>query len=38
MSDGGLTRSAADVQYDLSIADGTLTVSLSYPPYKSIEG
>ncbi|KAF4318010.1 hypothetical protein BBO99_00005460 [Phytophthora kernoviae] len=27
-----------DVQYDLSIADNLLTVSMAYPPYKALEG
>ncbi|RLN46293.1 hypothetical protein BBJ29_003778 [Phytophthora kernoviae] len=27
-----------DVQYELSIADNLLTVSMAYPPYKALEG
>ncbi|KAG1696556.1 hypothetical protein DVH05_018249 [Phytophthora capsici] len=27
-----------DVQYDMSIADNLLTVSMAYPPYKTLEG
>ncbi|KAF1784211.1 Actin-related protein 2/3 complex subunit 2 [Phytophthora cactorum] len=27
-----------DVQYDMSIADNLLTVSMAYPPYKALEG
>lgn len=27
-----------DVQYDLSIADNLLTISMAYPPYKTLEG
>ncbi|KUF93733.1 Sulfatase protein [Phytophthora nicotianae] len=27
-----------DVQYDMSIVDNLLTVSMAYPPYKSLEG